>query len=47
MDDIDKNIEEYYPNKNWKILIVFEYMIADILSDKKLNPIVTKLSFTG
>ena len=47
MDDIHKNIEEYHPSKEWKILIVFEYMIADMLSDKKLNPIVRKLFFTG
>ena len=43
MDDIYKNIEEYNPNKKRKILIVFDYMIADILSNKNLNPIVTEL----
>ena len=31
------------PNKKRKILIVFDDMIADILSNKKLNPIVTEL----
>ena len=31
------------PNKNRKILIVFENLITDIFSDKKLNPIVTEL----
>ena len=36
--DIYKNIEEYSPNKNRKILIVFDNMIADMLSNKKLNP---------
>ena len=41
MGDIYKDIEEYNPNKKRKILIVFDDMIADILSDKKLNPIVT------
>ena len=39
MDDIYKNIEEYNPNKKQKILIAFDDMIADILSNKKLNPI--------
>ena len=34
MDDIYKNIENYNPNKKWKILIVFGYMIADMLSNK-------------
>ena len=33
MDDICKNIEEYNPSKNRKILIVFDDMIADILSN--------------
>ena len=42
MDDIYKNIEEYKPNKKPKILIVFD-MIADMLSNKKLNLIVIKL----
>ena len=35
MDDIYKNIEEYNPKKERKILIVFDDMIADILSNKK------------
>ena len=43
MDNIYKNIEQYHPNINRKTLIVIEYMIADMLSNKKLNPIVTKL----
>ena len=47
MDDIYKNIEEYNPNKKCKILIVFDDMIADILSNKKLNSIVTELSIRG
>ena len=42
--DINKNIEEYNPNKKRKILIVFVDMIADWFSNKKLlNPIVTEL----
>ena len=32
MDDVYQNIEEYNPNKKRKILIVFDDMIADILS---------------
>ena len=43
MDDIYKNIEEHNPNKNRKILIPFDDMIADILNNKKLNPVVTEL----
>ena len=38
-----KNIEEYYPTKKRKILIVFDDMIADMLSNKNLNPILTEL----
>ena len=47
MDDIQKNIEEYNPNKKRKILIVFEDMIADILINKKVNQIVTELLVRG
>ena len=43
LDDIQKNIEEYNPDKKRKILIVFDYMIADMVSNKKINPIVTEL----
>ena len=32
MDDVYQNIEEYNPNKKRKILIVFDDMIADIIS---------------
>ena len=35
MDDIYKSIEEYNPNKNCKILIVFEDLIADMPTNKK------------
>ena len=47
MDDIYKNIEEYNPNKKRKILIVFDYITADILSNRKLNLIVTELFIRG
>ena len=39
MYDIYKNIEEYNQNKKGKILIIFDDMIAHILSNKKLNRI--------
>ena len=47
MDDIYKNIEEYNPNKKCKILIVFDDIITDMLSNKKLNPIVIELFIGG
>ena len=43
MDDIYKNIEEYIPIKKREILIAFDDMIADMLSNKNLNLIVTEL----
>ena len=47
MDDIYENIEEYNPNKKQKILIAFGDMIADMLSNKKLKPVVTGLFIRG
>ena len=47
MDDIYKIIEEYNPNKERKILIVFDDMVADMLSNKNLNPVVTELFIRG
>ena len=44
---IYKNIEEYKPNKKCKILIVFDDIIADMLTNKKVNPVVTELFITG
>ena len=42
MQDVYKNIYEYNINKERKMLIVFDYMIADIINNKKLNSIVTE-----
>ena len=47
MQDIYKNIEGYNPRKNRKVLIVFDDMIADMINNKKLNTIVTKLFIRG
>ena len=47
MDHIFKYMEEYYPNKKRKILIVFEDMVVDMLSDKKRYRIVTELFIRG
>ena len=43
MCDVYKNIDEYNPNKENKMLIVFDDMIADMIDNKKLNSIVTEL----
>ena len=41
MRDVYKNIDDYNPDKENKILIVFNDMIADMINNKKLNSIVT------
>ena len=46
MDDIYKSAKEYNPNKKRKILIVFDDVIANMLS-KKNNPIVTEFHIRG
>ena len=38
-----ENIGEYNPNKKFKIFIVFDDMIADMISNKSINGIVTEL----
>ena len=47
MQDDYKNIEEHNLGKKHKILIVFDDMIADMISNKILNPIVTELFLRG
>ena len=41
MDDIYENINDYSPSK--KILIVFDYIIADIMTNKKFQAIIDEL----
>ena len=43
MEDVYKNTENYNPGKKRKILIVFDDMIADMINNEKLNPVVTEL----
>ena len=47
MQDVYKNIDEYNVNKENKILIVLDDMIADMINNKKLNSIVTELFIRG
>ena len=47
MRDVPKNNEDYNPGRERKILIVFDDMIADMINNKKLNPIVTELFIRG
>ena len=43
MDDIYENINNYNPNRKRKILIVFDDMIADIMTNKKFQSIIKEL----
>ena len=43
MHDVYKNIDGYNIDKENKILIVFDDMIADIINNKKLQSTVTEL----
>ena len=47
MKDVYKNIDEYNADKERKILIVFDDMIADMINNKKLDSIVTELFISG
>ena len=37
MDDVYENIDDYNPNRKRKRLIVFDNMIADIMTNKKVS----------
>ena len=43
MHDVYENIDDYNPDRENKVLIVFDDMIADMIHNKKLNSIVTEL----
>ena len=37
MENVYKNTEEYYPDRKREVLIVFDGMISDMISNTKLN----------
>ena len=47
MGDIYENTEEYNPDKKRRRLIVFDDIISDMLSNKKVNLIITELVISG
>ena len=47
MCNVYRNINYYNADKENKILIVFDDMIADMIQNKKLNSIVTELFIRG
>ena len=43
IDDVYENINDYNPSRKIKILIVFDDMIADIMSNKKFQAMIKEL----
>ena len=43
IDDVYKNLEDYNPTKKSIVVMVFDDMIADMESNKKISPKVTEL----
>ena len=43
MDGVYQNIDDYNPSRKRKILIVFDDMIADIMSNKKFKGMIKEL----
>ena len=43
MDDIYNNIDDYNPRRQRKLLIVFDNIIADIMTNKKFQAIIKEL----
>ena len=47
LDNIYNNIDHYNPTRKGKILIVFDDMIADTMTNKKFQAIIKKLFIRG
>ena len=43
MDDVFKNIDDYNTKRKRRVLIVFDDMIADIMTNKKFQSIIKEL----
>ena len=46
MDDVYENIHDYNPSRKRKILIIFDNMIADIMTNKRSQAIIKELFIT-
>ena len=46
-DDVYENLKDYNPTKKRRVLIVFDNMIADMQSNRKLSTKVTELFLRG
>ena len=47
MQNVSKKIGKYNMDKESKILIVFDDMIADMINSKRLNSMITELFIKG
>ena len=47
IQDVYKNIEDCNPDKKRKVLVIFDDMFADMINNKKLNPMVAELFIRG
>ena len=45
MDDVYENIDDYNPKRKRKIFIIFDDMIADIMSNKKFQTIIKEFDY--
>ena len=45
MDDVNENIDDYNPKRKRKIFIIFDDMIADIMSNKKFQTIIKEFDY--
>ena len=43
MDDVYKDIDNYNPKRDKKVLVVFDNMVADIVTNKEFQAIIKKL----
>ena len=46
-DDVYEDLEDYNPTKKTKLLLMLDYMLADMKTNKKLSPILTELFLRG
>ena len=46
-DDVYRNLEDYNPTKKKRVLTLFDDIIEDMESNKKLSPIVTEVFLRG
>ena len=43
MDDVYENVNNYNPSKKRKVLIIFDDMIADVMTNTKFKSIIKEL----